>query len=187
MVMACSRINQSSGFTLIEILVGLAVAGILASIIAGVMGQGILTSETLLRESRSETQKTVLRRLLHRDIKNMVWESDLEPTPDGFRINTGHNTLTSCSLPVETFWNFSNGKIIRFEESQELSYEKKQILSHELNYSELEFLSFEDNRWIRLESWLMSSDRAGPRAMRVRLEFDDGTKFEMVEHLPFHE
>ncbi len=187
MVMACSRIDKDTGFTLIEILVALAVAGILASIIAGVMGQGILTSDFLLKESRSETEKTVLRRLLHRDIKNMVWNSELEPAPEGFRINTGHNVLTPCSMPVDAFWDFSDNRITRHEENQDLSYAKKQILSRELNSFQLEFLTFEDNRWIRLDSWLISSDRPGPRAIRVTLEYSDGKKFQIIEHIPTHE
>jgi len=187
MVMACPGINRTSGFTLIEVLVSLALAGILVSIIAGVMGQGILTSQALLRESRSETEKTVLRRLLHRDIKNMIWNSSLEPTPEGFRIKTGHNTLIPCSLPVEALWIFSNGKITRFEENKDLSYEKSHVLSRELKSFDLEFLTLEDKRWVGLESWLMSQDMSGPRAVRMSLGIGKNTSFEIVEHLPLHE
>ncbi len=187
LVMAHRSMRKAAGFTLVELLVGLAVVGILASMIASIMGQGILTSEALMRQSRGETQKTVLRRILHRDIKSMAQGSNIEAVSEGFRILTGHNTLTVSPLPVQVQWSFSHGKITRLERCDDLSYEKEQVLSPELKTFELEFLSPRDNRWTHLNAWLMASDRPAPPAMKLKLEYNDGTTFQMVEHLPPHE
>ncbi|WP_291319821.1 type II secretion system protein [Desulfonatronospira sp.] len=186
MVVACPQIVSARGFTLVEILVAVAIAGLLAAMIAGVMSRGILTSEALLEQRESEAEKTVLRRILHRDFLGMEWGSGLEPATEGFRLYTGHNMLLSSSLPVEVFWSFEGGEIVRREESQVLGYSKEQTLYQDMESVELEFLSSRDRRWIRLDSWLRDPNRPHPGAVRLTLHFSGQNRFEIVEHLPLH-
>lgn len=178
------RPHPARGFTLVEVLVAVALAGLLAAMIAGVMSRGILASEALLEHGEEESEKIVLRRILHRDFKAMDWGSGLEPTPEGFRLYTGHNMLLSSPLPVEVVWSFEEGEIVRREESPDLTYSREQTLYQDMDSVELEFLSLRDERWIPLDSWIRAPDRLYPRAVRLKLDFTGQDRFEIVEHLP---
>ncbi|WP_291321885.1 type II secretion system protein [Desulfonatronospira sp.] len=176
-----------SGFTLVEVLVGLAVAGVLAAMLASIMGNSIFSSQELLKKSSEEHQKTVLRRIIHRDIKHMQWQTGLEPTSSGFRMVTGHNTLVSASIPMQVSWDFRDGKVIRIEENQDLEYSREQVLSHKLESLNIAFMSSQDQRWIEHQSWLMGTNRPYPRALRLRMVFGEEVGFEIVEHIPGHD
>ncbi len=187
MVVACPQIASARGFTLVEVLVAVVIAGLLAAMIAGVMSRGILASEVLLEHRESEAEKTVLRRILHRDFKAMEWNSGLEPTAQGFRLYTGHNLLLSSSFPVEVIWIFEGGEIVRREESQVLTYAREQTLYQDMESVELEFFSSRHKRWIRLDSWLRDPNPPHPGAVRLKLHFTGQKRFEIVEYLPLHQ
>ena len=179
-----ARLKGCPGFTLVEILVGLAVAGILSAMLASVMGNSIYSSQALLEENKQTHQKTVLRRIIHRDLKNLQWQARVEPTSSGFRMLTGHNTLTSASIPMQVSWDFTEGRATRIEKSRELDYSREQILSRNMETIEIAFMSSQDQRWISHDTWLMGNSRPAPAALRLRISFNDSEYFEIVEHIP---
>ena len=184
--MAPEEVIRSQGFTLVEILVGLAVAGMLAAVIASVMGQTLFSSRVLLEQERVDVQKTTFRKILHRDVKNMLWQSGIEPTSEGFNLLTGHNTLISSSLPVEVSWIFARGDIVRIEYNADLDYLKKQVLSTRIKFISLDMFCPVQGRWLGLDNWITGQDRPGPGALRLRLDPGDNSKIEIIEHLPDH-
>lgn len=186
MVMAQDQITRH-GFTLVEIIVGLAVAGMLAAIVASVMGRGIVASQGLLAQEEMDRQKVTLRTILHRDIKGITVQSGLAPAPEGFTLQTGHNTLVSSSLPVEVSWSFSGNKIVRTEQNKELDYYREQVLTAGLESFSMDLFCPVHALWLDLDRWLMGQDRPHPLALRLNIGLSSAAFFEIVEHLPVHE
>ncbi len=170
------------GFTLVEVLAGLIIAGILSAILASVINQGIQTSQALLEERDSSIHKAALRRIIHRDIKNMEVRTSIKPETSGFSLITSHNILTSNPLPVTVNWNFSNGKIVRSEENEELLYSAEQIIHQDLNSYELDFFCMTQDRWISLDNWLLIAERGEPVGLRLRIQFKDQKPFAIIEN-----
>ncbi len=184
--MASDQINRK-GFTLIEVLVGLAVAGMLAAIIASVIGRSIVSSQALLDQEKLGTQKTTLRTIMHRDIKSMILLSELTPVSEGFILHTGHNTLIPSSLPVEVSWIFSHGEIVRTEQNIDLDYSKQQVLSTGMRSFSLDLFCPVQGRWLGLDNWLAGQNRPQPAALRLKLDLEGSSQIEIIEHLPGHE
>lgn len=166
---------------------GLVIAAIIGAMIASTAKQSILSSQALLQQGHSEAEKTVLRRILHRDIQNMQWASSLEPTNQGFRLTSGHNLLLTASLPVTINWHFTQGALIRKEERPDLNYIREQVLCPDLNSFELEFMPPADTRWIGLEAWLLNQERPAPVALRLQLQLPGRNRWEIIERIPRHE
>lgn len=185
--MASNQVIRPAGFSLVEILVGLAVAGMLTAMLASVAGQSIVSSQALLEQESMDRQKTTLRKILHRDLKNMLWGSRIEPDSQGFNLQTGHNTLISSSLPMEVSWRFQPDEIVRTEQNADLDYHKKQILSTGLNSFSLDIYCHVQKRWIPLDHWLMARQRPHPGALRLKLDLDNISQLEIIEYLPGHE
>ncbi len=185
MVLACIQVRRlDRGFTLVELLVGLVVAGVLAAMIASLMGESILSSTTLLRRGQEGAEKTTLRRILHRDIKHMQWASTLDPAADGFSLQSGHNMLLAQALPMEVTWIFAEGRIVRREENFALQYSQEQVLLRDLEACKLELMPSNEERWIELDFWLTGKTQKQPRALRLTLVFNGGQQIKIVEHVP---
>ncbi|MFW6388284.1 MAG: prepilin-type N-terminal cleavage/methylation domain-containing protein [Desulfohalobiaceae bacterium] len=187
MVMASLQISTSHGFTLLEVLVGLVLTGLLGAMIAATASQNILSSQALLQQGQGNTERTVLRRILHRDIQNMQLGSSLQPTNQGFRLKSGHNLLLNASLQVRITWSFSQGELVRREEKPGLGYIKQQTLCRELDSFKLEFLPAEAERWVELQAWLMDKKRSAPAALRIQLDMPGKKQIRITERVPRHE
>lgn len=180
-------LSPSPGFTLVEILVGLTIVTIIGAMIASTTKQSILSSRALLHQGHSAAQKTVLRRILHRDIHNMLLDSSMEPTKRGFRFTSGHNLLIRSSLPVNIAWNFTQGELLRREEIPDLDYSQEQVLCPDLDSFELEFMPAGDIRWVGLEAWLLNKQRPAPAAVRLLLRVSGRSTWEIIERIPRRE
>lgn len=185
--MACLQVSRSPGFTLLEVLVGLVLAGVLGAMIAATAKQNILSSQALLQQVPTETVKTTLRRILHRDIQNMQLGSRLQPTSQGFRLSSGHNLLLNASFPVSITWSFSQGELLRREENPELGYVKEQTLCSELSSFKLEFLPTGAERWVQHQAWLLDKERPDPAALRLQLDMSGRKQVRIIERVPRHE
>lgn len=185
--MAKAQITRLAGFSLVEILVALAVAGILSAMLASIVGQSLVSSRALMEQQNMDRQKTTLRKILHRDFKEILWESSLKPTAQGFELQTGHNTLIPSSLPMLVSWRFASDEIIRTEQNPDLDYLKKQTLSTRLNSFSMDIYCPVQKRWIPHDSWLMAKQRPAPGALRLLLDLDNMPQLEIIEHLQSHE
>ncbi|MCA1743034.1 MAG: type II secretion system protein J [Desulfonatronovibrio sp.] len=185
--MAKAQITRLAGFSLVEILVALTVAGILSAMLASIVGQSLVSSQALMEQQGMDRQKITLRKILHRDLNEMLWASSLEPTPQGFELKTGHNTLIASSLPMQVSWNFTSNEIIRTEQNPDLDYLKKQTLSTRLNSFSMDIYCPVQKRWIPHDNWLMAKQRPAPGALRLELDLDNIPHLKIIEHLQGHD
>lgn len=174
----------SRGFTLIEILVGVILVGIIGAMIASATKQGILTSQAILQQGEQNARATVLRRILHRDIHGMLWKSDLVPTSQGFALKSGHNLLLESSLPAVVTWTFNAQEVVRREEIPALDYVLEQKLIPNITSYELAMMSARDRQWVNHESWIMNPQQPTVVALRLRLQVTGRNSWEIIESLP---
>jgi prepilin-type N-terminal cleavage/methylation domain-containing protein len=177
-------LRSSQGFTLVEILVGLILIGIIGTLIASAAKQGILSSQRLLDQGANTSKAIVLRRILHRDIHHMLWQSSLESTSRGFQIKTGHNLLLNSSFPAVVTWTFNPPKVLRREEISALDYVLEQELISDITSHDLALMSARDRQWVSQKSWLMSPQQPRAVALRLRLQVEGWNAWEIIERLP---
>ena len=176
---------MKKGFSLIEILVALAVAGVLIALVLRVVNQVARNSEILESGVRVSSEAARLRRVLHRDLQNI--KGSLAVSTEGFSLTTSHNFLSGRPLAVEVNWDFSEKNVRRVEEESELSYAKDMILFPELKSWDAELFHPAKKRWFGLQSWLLSKFDVAPSAIKLILKFPDRGEIEMVERLPYVE
>ncbi|MDY7000884.1 MAG: prepilin-type N-terminal cleavage/methylation domain-containing protein [Thermodesulfobacteriota bacterium] len=176
---------MKKGFSLIEILVALAVAGVLLALVLRVVSQVARNSEVLETRGRISSETARLRRVLHRDLQNI--EGDLAISHEGFSIKTSHNFLLGRPLTVEVKWDFSEKNVRRVEEEPKLSYTKDMIFLPELKSWDAQLFHPEKKRWFGLRSWLLSKFETAPSAIKLVLNLPDREEIEMVERLPLVE
>lgn len=164
-----SMSRRASGFTLVEMVVALTLAGILAAMVSAALNRGLFSGEALIGEADQQKPFVTLRRLLHRDIKSRKLGSDILPTSSGFRLSTTHNLLRSAPLPVMVEWSFHRDRIVRREENPDLNYRSSQVLSRDLQAWELSFYSRKSDQWIDHRLWIMDENRSGPDALALSL------------------
>ena len=174
---------MKKGFSLIEILVALAVAGVLIALVLRVVNQVARNSEILKSGVRVSSEAARLRRVLHRDLQNI--KGNLAVSTEGFSLTTSHNFLSGRPLEVAVRWDFSEKNVRRVEEEPELSYTKDMILLPELKSWDAELFHPEKKRWFSLRSWLLSKFNAAPSAIKLVLNLPDREEIEMVERLPY--
>ena len=141
-------LKPAKGFTLVELLVALIFVGIIGTMIASAAKQGILSSQALLDQGSNNSKATILRRVLHRDIHHMLWQSSLESTSQGFQIKTGHNLLLNSSFPAVVSWIFNPPKVLRREEISALDYVLEQELISDITSHDLALMSARDRQWV---------------------------------------
>ncbi len=176
--------RQASGFTLVEMVVALTLAAILAAMVSSALNQGLVSGEALVLEAEQHKPLISLRRLLHRDIKSRKWGSDIVSTSSGFKLTTTHNLLRSAPIPVEVEWIFDREKIIRREENPDLDYSAGQVLSRRLQAWELSFYSRKTDQWIEHSLWNMDKDRPAPDALALSLTLTGHGRARLIENIP---
>jgi len=173
------------GFSLIEVLVALAVAGVLIALVLRVVNQVTRNSEILEAGLHISSETARLRRILHRDLQNI--EAGPAFSHEGFSLTTSHNFLSGKPLAVAVVWDFSEKNVRRVEEAPELSYAKDMILVQELKSWDAQLFHPGKKRGFDLRSWLLSRFDAAPSAIKLILNFPDRGEVEMVERLPYLE
>lgn len=172
------------GFTLIEVLVALMVAGLLTAMVASLMGRGIVASSALEEMAQGQESRVTLRRILDMDIRNMTAESEFTITEQGFSFSTSHNHLIPGPLPVTATWTFADNRIVRNEEHEDLKYAQTQILARTLPRWEAAFFDLTDAVWLDARAWLRIPDRPAPAGLRLRLVLEKGGFLEIIQRLP---
>lgn len=172
------------GFTLIEVLVALMVAGLLTAMVASILGRGVVASSALEETARGQQARVVLRRMLSMDLRNILQDSGFVISEDGFAVKTSHNYLVQGPLPVTATWNFSGNGITRKEEQPELSYAWTLTVAQGLDRWEMAFFDLTENRWMDQQPWLRSPERPAPAGLRLRLLLKGIGLVEIIERLP---
>ena len=179
-------LRPAKGFTLVEILVALILVGIIGTMIASAAKQGILTSQALLDQGSNRSKAIVLRRILHRDIHHMLWQSKLEAHSRGFQIKTGHNLLLNSSYPAVVTWIFNPPNVLRREEISALDYVLEQKLISDMTSCNLALMSARDRQWVNLKSLIMNPEQPRAVALRLRLHVDGWNALDIIERLPVY-
>lgn len=110
------------GFSLIEVLIGLILSGLLMSMVAMVLGQSVTNNEVVRSSAGLSSRMFTLRRVLHRDLQNIEPGKIITVTENGFMISTTNNFLIDGGVLVKADWDLSGNMIRRHEESHILNY-----------------------------------------------------------------
>ncbi len=173
------------GFTLVEILVALVVAGMLTALLAGILGRGIVASSALGEASNDQRSRVVLHRLLSMDLRGMLPETELTITEQGFTVETVNNHLVPGPLPVTVTWDFSQRQVRRIEEQPDLDYIQELLVISNLQDWSLAFHDLTEGRWIVLRSWLHGTERPAPAGLRLELRPSGAqAAWDLVHRLP---
>jgi prepilin-type N-terminal cleavage/methylation domain-containing protein len=177
-----SRANQPGGFTILEVLVSLVIAGLLMAAIGMVMTQVVQNDAMLEEVQGASTRTATLRRMLHRDFQGM--QGDIEPTPDGFTFPSTHNLLMDGPLTVQVSWSFTGGRVRRAESHEDMEYRLNQVLASGLKMWRMSVLDLKRNRWIDLLSAPL--DQLDVQAGAVRLDLVlGGEALSILERIPY--
>ncbi|OEU70959.1 MAG: prepilin-type N-terminal cleavage/methylation domain-containing protein [Desulfovibrio sp. S3730MH75] len=179
--------SREGGFSLIEVLVGLVLSGLLMSMVAMVLGQSITNNEVVRSNVGLSSRMFTLRRILHRDMQNRIIGSVLETREDGFKLVTSNNFLEDGAVPVNVFWDLSGNMIRRHEDSEKLSYASSFQLMRGVSSWTLEVLDGRDGTWIstvQFEAKPLNLKRS-IKAIRLNLVFEDGQNSLIVERIPY--
>lgn len=181
-----SRQGQG-GFSLIEVLVGLVLSGLLMSMVAMVLGQSITNNEVVRSSAGLSSRMFTLRRILHRDMQNIWKGGNIDPLKTGFSFPTSHSELLSGGVQVIAEWDFSSNMIRREESSPGLEYGSSSLFLRGLESWQIEFLDAKNGAWVSLQQLLARSigDSQTLTAVRIKLRFEDGQDIMIVERVPY--
>lgn len=118
-----TSLEVQKGFSLIEVLIGLVLSGLLMSMVAMVLGQSVTNNEVVRSSAGLSSRMFTLRRILHRDMQNVIPGSAMGVEDNGFSLETSHNILLKGAGPILVNWDFSSNMIRRNEESPDLDFE----------------------------------------------------------------
>lgn len=177
--------RSAPGFTLVELLVALLVAGMLTALLAMILGRGSVASSALEETAKHQHSRVVLHRLLSMDLRNMLPETHLDIADQKFTMETTHNHLVPGPLPMSVTWDFSRDRLRRIEEQPDLEYRKELILIAELAQWSLALYDLTENRWVDLHSWQHGPQRAAPAGLRLELRVPDAASaWSIIHRLP---
>ncbi|WP_051249611.1 prepilin-type N-terminal cleavage/methylation domain-containing protein [Maridesulfovibrio zosterae] len=179
--------DQQQGFSLIEVLIGLVLSGLLMSMVAMVLGQSITNNEVIRSSAGLSSRMFTLRRILHRDFQNIILGSSVSVEDNGFGIKTTNNFLIDGGIKVDADWDFSGNMIRRHEENKSLEYNNSFQLLRGLKSWRIEVLDGDKGIWI---SGVQFSSRSVTstsdlKAIRLNLVFEDGHSLSLVERIPY--
>ncbi|WP_419781751.1 PulJ/GspJ family protein [Maridesulfovibrio sp.] len=178
--------DRQAGFSLIELLIGLVLSGLLMSMVAMVLGQSVTNNEVVRSSAGLSSQMFTLRRILHRDLQNIVINKPVSVEKGGFSFGSSHCILKEGIGAVSIFWDFSSNMIRRTERSDSLGYGNSYMLMRGLKSWAIEFLGT-NNVWISRSQQANKAVRgkSGVKAIRLKLRFDDGQDVTIVERIPY--
>ncbi|NDV22194.1 type II secretion system protein J [Desulfovibrio sp. JC022] len=179
--------DSQGGFSLIEVLIGLVLSGLLMSMVAMVLGQSVTNNEVVRSSAGLSSRMFTLRRILHRDLQNIRPGRPIGVESRGFSLETSHNVLLEGAGPIVVNWDFSSNIIRRFEKSPDLEFENSFFLMRGLESWEMEFLDADKNIWISRsqQTARAASGQSTVKAFRLKLKFDDGQGVTIVERFPY--
>ncbi|NDV27136.1 prepilin-type N-terminal cleavage/methylation domain-containing protein [Desulfovibrio sp. JC010] len=182
-----SSSDRQAGFSLIEVLIGLVLSGLLMSMVAMVLGQSVTNNEVVRSSAGLSSRLFTLRRILHRDLQNIVPGRMVGAGATGLTFESSHSITIENSGPVVVSWDFSSEMVRRIEKSPDLEFENSQLLMRGLKSWRLEFLDIDKNVWISLSQQRAKgvSDRSTVKAFRLRLNFEDGKEVMLLERIPY--
>lgn len=157
------------GFTLVEILVALVVAGMLTALLAAILGRGVVASSALEETVENQRSRIVLQRLLSMDLRGMLPETEMTITEHGFTLETVNNHLVPGPLPMTVTWDFTQRQVRRTEEQPDLDYVQELLVISNLQAWSLAFHDLTEGRWVDLRSWLHGTERPAPAGLRLEL------------------
>lgn len=173
------------GFTLVEILVALVVAGMLTALLAAILGRGVVASSALEETVENQRSRVVLHRLLGMDLRGMLPETELTISEQGFTVETVNNHLVPGPLPVTVTWDFSRRQVRRTEEQPDLDYVQELLVISNLHAWSLAFHDLTEGRWVDLRSWLHGTERPAPAGLRLELRPSGAqAAWDLVHRLP---
>lgn len=182
-----SKRQNSRGFTLIEVMIGLVLSAMLMAMVGMVLGQSITNNEVVRKKVGLSSRMFTLRRVLHRDLSSRVPGASFGATENGFEITTMNNHLLDSGVQVVVRWDFSGNMIRRYESSSRLKYERSFLLDRGLASCRIDVLSARNNAWVSLLQ-VQSQGLTGSstyKAIRLNLGFDDGKSITLVERIPY--
>lgn len=180
-------LESQAGFSLIEVLIGLVLSGLLMSMVAMVLGQSVTNNEVVRSSAGLSSRMFTLRRIVHRDLQNIVPGSSVGVENVGFSLQTSHNTIMDGAGPVVVSWDFSSNMVRRFEQSPDLEFEASYLLMRGLDSWMIEFLDAKNNVWISRsqQASRVLAGNSNPKAFRLTLTFEDGQDVTIVERIPY--
>lgn len=171
-----------AGFTLVELLVALAILGVILAMLVRVAGQVAENTWALNGRMEVTSEAARLRRLLHRDCTSALQDS-LRLTNGGFSLTTSHNLLSGQPLPVEAEWDFSAGAVRRIERIPSQRYSKEILLTADLADWKAEVFTLDARRWTDLRTLMTALGLGQVSGLRLTLDLPGG-RVEMIEPLP---
>ncbi len=179
--------NRQSGFSLVEVLIGLVLSGLLMSMVAMVLGQSITNNEVVRSNVSLSSRMFTLRRILHRDLQNRKIGGIIGIEGNGFTIVSSNNLLEDGAVIVNVDWDFSGNMVRRSERSENIKYESSFQLLRGVTTWSLEFLDGKDNSWISAMQYKARplNLKSAVKAMRLNLSFEDGQHILIVERIPY--
>ncbi|WP_415715102.1 type II secretion system protein J [Maridesulfovibrio sp.] len=179
--------DSQKGFSLIEVLIGLVLSGLLMSMVAMVLGQSITNNEVVRSSSGLSSRMFTLRRILYRDLQNIKPGSSVGGLENGFSLATSHCILRDGVGSVVVTWDLSSNMIRRIETSDDLEFENSYLLMRGLESWGMEFLDAEKNIWLTSsqQAARAMSGNAVTKAIRLKLRFEDGKDVMLVERIPY--
>lgn len=184
---SCSITRSQRGFSLIEVLIGLVLSGLLMSMVAMVLGQSITNNEVVRSSSGLSSRMFTLRRVLHRDLQNILVGKTVFIESEGFGLQTTNNFLIDGGVGVEVIWDFSGNMIRRRERSESLDYENSFQMLRGLKSSKLELLDGAKGVWISSVQYQNRplNLKSAIKAIRISFTFEDGNSLLIVERIPY--
>ncbi len=178
---------RQAGFSLVEVLIGLVLSGLLMSMVAMVLGQSITNNEVVRSNVSLSSRMFTLRRILHRDLQNRKIGGMIGIEGNGFTIVSSNNLLEDGAVTVKVDWDFSGNMVHRSERSEHIKYESSFQLLRGVTTWSLEFLDGKDNSWISAMQYKARplNLKSKVKAMRLNLSFEDGQHILIVERIPY--
>lgn len=177
------------GFSLIELLIALAVSGILLAVLSGTMQE--ITGASMSLDNRAEEAKKrlTLQRLFHRDVQNMTEPESLFFEKESVIFNTSHSTLMDSPYPVKVTWDFSKKRITRIEENELIEYESKAVIATGLSSWNFQAFNATLERWMDFDALKTVTAKSREAvlelsAMKLVLGFGN-MNINTVERLPY--
>ncbi|WP_319763668.1 prepilin-type N-terminal cleavage/methylation domain-containing protein [Maridesulfovibrio sp.] len=174
------------GFSLIEVLIGLVLSGLLMSMVAMVLGQSITNNEVVRSSSGLSARMFTLRRILHRDLQNILPGTSVSGDGTSLTIATNNCIFKPGVGTVTVTWDFSSSMIRRKEISDAFEFENSYFLMRGLDSWTVEFLDGKNDVWNSARQQTGRGLTGGlTKALRMKMRFDDGQDVTIVERIPY--
>lgn len=179
--------DRQAGFSLIELLIGLVLSGLLMSMVAMVLGQSVTNNEVVRSSAGLSSQMFTLRRILHRDLQNIAISKPINVEGEGLTFESSNCILKEGIDAVTVTWDFSSNMVRRTESSDALGYGNSYMLIRGLKSWSIEFLGGEKNVWASRSQQQARTLRGNTeiKAVRLKLKFEDGQDVMIVERVPY--